>query len=166
MALVPLVHVDDHGRQPFEGAGARERAGVERASGGESRGELERRCLCIGVVAADERILVGRMVRTEARRCERVEARDDRCVHLGLDSLGERDGFRRGKDATLGEAELGRNREHWRRADGLSQLTGGVERSLGVDGEDDEIGVGARLGVRRPRAVEPERRRLCARCVT
>ena len=78
VALVPLVHVDDDGRQALERAGARERAGVERASGREPRGELERGCLRVGVVAADEGVLVGRAIGPEARRGERVEPRDDR----------------------------------------------------------------------------------------
>ena len=113
-------------------------------------------CLRVCVVAADERILVRRLIRAEARGGERVQARDDRRVELGLDSLGERDGFRGRKDAVLREAELGRDGEHRRRADRPSQLAGRVERRLGVDGEDDEVGVVARLGVRRPRAVELE----------
>ena len=62
VALVPLVEVDDDGRQALECASARERAGVERASGGEQSGELERSSLRVDVVAADEDILVGRGV--------------------------------------------------------------------------------------------------------
>ena len=52
--LVAPVQVHDHGRQPFERARARERAGVERPAGDELRGELERELLRARVVAADE----------------------------------------------------------------------------------------------------------------
>ena len=65
---IALVQVDDHGRHPLERAGARERAGVERAPGDEPLRKLQRERLRVRVVTADERVLVGRLVRAERRR--------------------------------------------------------------------------------------------------
>ena len=73
---VAAVQVHDHRGQPLERAGARERAGVERATGDDLRRERERELLRRRVVAADERVLVRRR-RVEVRGRDRVEPRDD-----------------------------------------------------------------------------------------
>ena len=124
---------------------------------GEPRGELEAECLRVGVVAADECVLVGRLLGAEARRRERVEARDDRGGDFRLDALGERERLRRREHAVLREPELRGDRENGRFADRVPKLARGVERRLGVDGEHDEVGVRARLAVRLADAVDLER---------
>ena len=92
MGLVALVHVHDHRGHALERTGAGERAAVDGTPGDELRGELERQRLGDGVVAADERILVGRGL-GEIRRGQRVEAGDDRRVELVLNPLGDRGGL-------------------------------------------------------------------------
>ena len=75
--LVAAVQVHDHRRQALERAGARERAGVERAARDELAGELERELLRGRVVAADQGVLLGRR-RVEVRRRDRMQAGGDR----------------------------------------------------------------------------------------
>ena len=78
--LVAPVQVDDHRRHPLERARARERAGVERAAADELAGELERQLLRLGVVAADQGVLIGlRLV--EVRGGDRMQAGCDRRLH-------------------------------------------------------------------------------------
>ncbi len=101
-AVAP-VEVDDHRGQAFERAGARERPGVEGAPGDDLRDERERELLCRRVVAADERVLVGRAL-VEVRGGDRVEAGDDRALHDLLDPLGERERVGIGPDAAGAEA--------------------------------------------------------------
>ena len=89
--LVAPVDVHDHRGQPLQRLRAGERAGVDGAAGDELPGELEREPLRVLVVAADERVLVGRLVPAEVRRPRasggrRRPARDRR---VG-DPLGER----------------------------------------------------------------------------
>src|SRR5512135_3797521 len=81
---------------------ARERAGVERAAPDNFPCELERELLRRGVVAADERVLVGTAL-GELARGERVEACDHRCTEERLRPLGKRDGLLRAEVA--GDAE-------------------------------------------------------------
>ena len=78
--LVALVDVHDHGRQAFQRAGGGERAAVDRAPGGDPPGELEDGRLRVRVVAADERVLLGRRVSAEVAGGEGVQAGDDRPV--------------------------------------------------------------------------------------
>ena len=54
--------------------------GVDRAARGDLPGELEHERLRLGVVAADERVLVRRLLAAEVRGRERVEAGDHRPV--------------------------------------------------------------------------------------
>ena len=118
MAAVALVQVHDHRRQALERARARERAGVERAARGEPLGELERQRLRVGVVAADEGVLVGRLVAAEAsRRRASAARRATGPSSSAWIALRERRRVLGGEDAVRGEAKLGRDREHRRRAD-------------------------------------------------
>ena len=124
MRLVPLVHVHDHGRHALERACARERAGVDRPARDELVRELQREPLGVGVVAADERVLVRRRVR-ERRRSERVQAGDDRRVELVLSPLRRpSDASPSGFTPSGAEGELGGDREDGRSADRLAQLRG------------------------------------------
>ena len=89
VGLVAPVHVHDHRGHALERAGARERAAVDGAARDEPARELERELLRDLVVAADERVLVGRRL-GEVRGRERVQAGGDGRVELGLDPLRDR----------------------------------------------------------------------------
>src|SRR5579871_5258816 len=123
---------DGEAAHALEYAGARERAGIERAAGHRFGGELERERLRVGVVPADEGVLV-RASGGELRRRERLETRDDRA---GDELLRP---FREGQ--LLGGAKVTRNAEHRRRADRAGESRGGIERYRGVRREDDELDV-------------------------
>src|SRR5207344_1969551 len=97
--------------QAFQRTRTRERPGVECPSGRETTRELEPESLRVGVVATDQRVLVARMVGSEARCGERMESGGDGPVELGLDSLRERQCMRRRKDAVLRDPKLRRDRE-------------------------------------------------------
>ena len=117
MRFVATVQVDDHRGQPFERPGARERPGVERAAGDDPRGKLERERLRLRVVAAEQCILVGRLL-VEVRRGDRMQARDYRPFDLVLDALGEAPcvWIRQCAD-TLAELDRRRDREQRRVAE-------------------------------------------------
>src|SRR5262249_57337730 len=123
-------------------------------AGGDALGEIEADRLRVSVVATDECVLVGRLRPGQGRRSERVQTCDDGRFELVLDALGERSSLVVRQDANLREAELRGNRENGRVANDSAQLSRGVERGVGVDREDDEVGVGARLVVRLTHAVE------------
>ena len=127
---------------------------VDGSAGDEAGGEVERERLRLGVVAADERVLVRRLV-GEARCGERVEAGDDRAIQLGADSLCDRGRFRGRLHSAGPEAELGADREHRRSADRAAQLAGGLDRGLRLDREQHEVDAADGLLVRG--ALGPER---------
>ena len=113
---VAAVQVDDHRRQPLERAGARERAGVERAAGDDLRRQRERELLRARVVAADERVLVGRRL-LEVRGGDRVETGDDRrpderpgCARRASGASGS------GRTPSFANASAARDREQRRLA--------------------------------------------------
>ena len=110
-------------------------------------------CFATCVVAADERVLVGRRL-GEVRGGERVQAGGDGRVELVLDPLRDRGRLGRRLDAAGAEGELGADREDGRRADRLAQLAGGLDRGVGLDGEERR---GRRRGRRRrsPRPSAP-----------
>ena len=123
--LVAAVQVHDHRRQPLERPRARERARIERAAGDELRGELERELLRVGVVAADERVLLRRRL-VEVRGGDRVEPRDDRAGDDVLDPLGERARVRVGPDAALARTR-GRSRP---RSSGVAPSAPAISRAV------------------------------------
>src|SRR5581483_606676 len=118
---------------------ARERAGVEGASRDDLRRELERERLRLGVVAADEGVLVGAALR-ELARGERVETGDERDVDECGALLGEGAGPPR--------RDLARDREEWRRQH-CAELSGGRASSARVRREHDEVDAADGVLVRR-----------------
>ena len=80
-------------------------------------GELEAERLRVGVVTADERVLLGWMVGAEAPCGQRVQSGENRTSELRLDALCQRLRVGRWEHADLREAELGRDREHGRLTD-------------------------------------------------
>jgi len=130
MALVALVEADDHRRHPLERASPRQRSGVERPACDHLSRKLERECLCLLVVAADEGVLLGAAVRQLARG-ERVEAGDHRAPDEVLRALGERQ--------RVGRAKVAGDAQHGRRADRICEGRGGGERAVGLRGEHDDV---------------------------
>ena len=164
MRLVALVDVHDHGREAFQRAGGGQRAAVDRAPGGDPPGELEDGRLRVRVVAADERVLLGRRVSAEVAGGEGVQAGDDRPVDDVPDPRGHGCRLGRRRDAVRSERQLGGDREDRGRPDRVAQPGSSRHRRLGLRREDHQARGAARVGV--GRALDPyrccgRRRPLC-----
>ena len=122
MRAVALVHVHEHGRQALERAGVRQRAGVDRAAADELVRELERERLGIGVVAADQRVLVGRPSPPRVGR-RRANAGPRRPARRAVSATPRRATVASvaGQHAALLEAQLGGDGEHRRAADRVAR---------------------------------------------
>ncbi len=157
MRLVALVDVHDHGRQAFQRPGGRERPAVDRTAGGDPPRELEDERLRVRVVAADERVLLGRRVSAEVARREGVQACNDRGADDGLDARGHGCRVGRRQHPVRPEGQLGGDREDRRPPDRLAQPGGGRHRRLGLRRQDHQVRGAAGVGVRR--AFDPHGRR-------
>ena len=102
-------------------------------------GGLERGCLSLGVVTADERISL-RLALRQRRRGERVQPGEDRPGNDLLDPLGQREWVRAGKREALDDAELARDAQERGLAERVGQLECGRQRSCRVGRKHDEAG--------------------------
>ena len=168
MPLVALVQVDDHGREALEGAGARERPGVERPPGRQVR--RQRR-------ARSPSRLRRRRRRTRPRRVARRRRgsmlrangapRAPDPVELGLDSLGKRCRLDRRQSTPPFVNRSSDATESTGAAPIASRSSRAVSSAASAfDRENDEVGVCARVSVRRTGAAELARRLLRACLVT
>ena len=129
-------------------------ASIARPDGDRAR-ELEHERLRVGVVAADERVLLRRLLAAEVatRRASggprsRARRRSSwiRCAIEVASVVGN--------TPPLRERELRGDGEHGRRADRVAQLAGRLDRAVGLRREHDEVGAAGRILVRR--AVDAE----------
>ena len=87
-----------------------------------------------------------------------MQPRDDRPVDHVLNALGDRARLDGREDAVLRERQLGGDGEHRRRADRVAQGPRGLDGSVGLRRQDDDISPGGGVLVRGAR--DPE----CGRC--